>query len=105
MSANPKNLTAWAAGDKWKIANWNSIPDWHLHHLLNLPAFAGQPGLGHDQFFTPAASSTSSRGASGPTEPAEILGVTVSGTNLVVNGTNENGGQNFHYAPFFIRRT
>jgi fibronectin-binding autotransporter adhesin len=33
-----------------------------------------------------------------PTAPANILGVTFSGTNLVINGTNLNGGSSFHYA-------
>lgn len=32
-----------------------------------------------------------------PTQPAQILGVTVSGGNLVINGTNLNGGSSFHY--------
>lgn len=33
-----------------------------------------------------------------PTEPAKILGATLSGANLVINGTNLNGGSSFHYA-------
>jgi hypothetical protein len=35
---------------------------------------------------------------SGPLANANILGVTLSGTNIVILGTNNNGGQNFHYA-------
>jgi hypothetical protein len=36
--------------------------------------------------------------SSGPFTNATILGVTLAGTNLVIHGTNNNGGQNFHYA-------
>ena len=35
---------------------------------------------------------------SAPFTNANILGVTLSGTNIVIHGTNNNGGQNFHYA-------
>ena len=35
---------------------------------------------------------------SAPFTNASILGVTLSGTNIVIHGTNNNGGQNFHYA-------
>src|SRR5262249_40315525 len=39
------------------------------------------------------------QGASGPSKSASILSARlVNGTNVVVHGTNNNGGQNFHYA-------
>jgi fibronectin-binding autotransporter adhesin len=37
-------------------------------------------------------------GAAGPTTNANILSVKLSGNNLLIHGTNNNGGQNFHYA-------
>lgn len=37
-------------------------------------------------------------GGSTPTTNANILSVKLSGTNLLIHGTNNNGGQNFHYA-------
>jgi hypothetical protein len=36
--------------------------------------------------------------AGAPFTNANILGATLSGTNLVIHGTNNNGGQNFQYA-------
>jgi hypothetical protein len=36
--------------------------------------------------------------SAGPTTNANITKTFLSGTNLVIHGTNNNGGQNFHYA-------
>jgi hypothetical protein len=36
--------------------------------------------------------------SAGPSTNANILSVTLFGTNLVLHGTNNNGGTNFHYA-------
>jgi len=93
--ANPNNLTAWAVGDKWKIASWSSIPA-GTFTTLNLPALPGT--LAWDTTSLYSAGVIGIVANSAPTRPANILGVTVSGNNLVINGTNLNGGQSFHYA-------
>lgn len=36
---NPEDLTGFAAGDKWKIANWSSVPSGTFENM-NLPALA-----------------------------------------------------------------
>ncbi len=93
--SNPDNLTAWAVGDKWKIANWSANPV-GTFTVLNLPALPA--GLAWDTTSLYTAGVIGIITSTGPTQPANILGVTLSGTSLVINGTNLNGGQNFHYA-------
>jgi len=39
-----------------------------------------------------------SSAVTGPTTNASILSVKLSGTNMILHGTNNNGGTNFHYA-------
>ena len=91
---NPNDLSGWAVGDKWKIANWNSTPT-NTFTTLNLPALPG--GLAWDTSSLYSSGVIGIVSNSGPGVPANITGVTVSGGNLVISGINLNGGQNFHY--------
>jgi autotransporter-associated beta strand protein len=92
---NPAGMTAWAAGDQWTIANWSSTPT-NTFTTLNLPALPGNLAWTVSNLYNAGVIGIVSNTA-GPTEPAEILSVSVSGDNLVVTGTNENGGASFHY--------
>ena len=93
--ANPKGLTAWAGGDKWKIVNWLSSPT-GTFTTLNLPALGGSLVWDTSQLYTSGVIAVV---ATAPTRSAQILGVTGSGTNLVINGTNNNiPNTSFHYA-------
>ena len=89
---NPNGMTAWAAGDKWKIANWSSVTG--TFTSTNLPVLP--TSLIWD------LSALYSSGVIGialvsPTKPAQILKASLIGTNLVFTGTNMNGGTNFHF--------
>jgi fibronectin-binding autotransporter adhesin len=91
---NPNAMSSWAIGDQWKIVNWGATVS-GVFTNLNLPALPS--GLAWD---TSALYSTGVIGVVAPvlpTAPASITGITVSGTNLVLTGTNLNGGAGFHY--------
>lgn len=91
---NPENLTAWAAGDKWKIASWSSAPS-GTFTVTNLPALP--TGLAWDTSTLYTSGVIDIISSAGPTAPADITGITVSGGNLIITGTNLNGGASFHY--------
>jgi hypothetical protein len=92
---NPNNLTGWAIGDKWKIANWSSTVSGTIT-TVNGPTMPA--GLAWD---TSALYSSGIIGITtvpvNPTAPATITGVSLSGSNLVLTGTNLNGSSSFHY--------
>jgi autotransporter-associated beta strand protein len=92
---NPNAMTDWAAGDQWTIANWSSPPT-NTFTVLNLPVLPATLAWTLTNFYTNGIIAIVSS-ASGPTEPADILGFSLSGSNLVINGTNLNGGSSFHY--------
>lgn len=96
--ANPNSMSAWAAGDKWRIANWNSTPT-GTFTTLNLPALPGNLAWDTSSLYTNGTIDIVA--GTGPTQPAEILSVNLAGTNIVVNGTNDNGGAAFHYAVLY----
>jgi autotransporter-associated beta strand protein len=94
---NPNGMTAWAVGDEWKIANWNSQPA-GIFTVLNLPTLPGTMMWSTNALYTSGVLSIVTNTPSLPTQPATITGVTLSGGNLIIIGTNLNGGQSFHYA-------
>jgi fibronectin-binding autotransporter adhesin len=63
--------------------------------VANLPALTS--GLGWNINNLPL-NGTIKVVAAGPTTNANILSVSLVGTTLLIHGTNNNGGQNFHYA-------
>jgi hypothetical protein len=87
-------MTRWAVGDQWTIANWSSTPT-NTFTTLNLPSLPANLAWSASYLYTAGVIGIVSNAV--PTEPANILTVSLSGTNLVVTGTNENGGQSFHY--------
>ena len=89
---NPKGMTAWAAGDQWKIANWSSVTGTFTN--TNLPALPAGLGWNLSALYNAGVISIA---LVSPTRPAQILKAGLSGTNLVFNGTNLNGGTNFHF--------
>jgi autotransporter-associated beta strand protein len=94
--ANPNNLSAWAVGDKWKIVNWSSTPT-GTFTVTNLPALPSALAWDTSALYTNGVIGIVAN-TSSPTLRAQILGISLSDANLVINGTNLNGGQNFHYA-------
>ena len=95
--ANPNNLTAWQMGDAWKIVSWNTAPTNGFANL-NLPALPASLAWSVTNLYTTGVISVVANVPSAPTQPASILGVTVTSDGLVFNGTNQNGGSTFHYA-------
>jgi len=92
---NPLGMTAWKVGDQWTIANWSSTPT-NSFTTLNLPTLRGGLAWTTTNLYSSGVIGIITNTA--PTEPANILSVSVLGTNIVVTGTNENGGAIFHYA-------
>jgi hypothetical protein len=91
---NPNNMTNWLVGDKWRIVNWNSTPT-NTFTTLNLPALPGNLAWDTSTLYTTGVIGIIANTA--PTKPAEITGIFMSGGNIIITGTNLNGGQNFHY--------
>jgi fibronectin-binding autotransporter adhesin len=91
---NPNGLTAWAIGDQWKIANWNSTP-MNTFAMLNLPTLPTTMLWDVTNLYTAGVIAIVTNSL--PSQPASITGVTLSDGNIIVTGTNLNGGQNFHY--------
>jgi autotransporter-associated beta strand protein len=95
---NPNGLTGWKIGDKWKIANWQSTPT-NMFTTLNLPALPGTLAWDTNSLYSAGVIDIVSNNiVSVPTAPATITGVTSSGGNIIISGTNMNGGSSFHYA-------
>ena len=91
---NPKNLTAWAVGDKWKIASWNSTPT-NGFSTFNLPTLPSNLAWDTSSLYSAGVIGIV---AGGPTKAASILGSSIIGTDFIISGTNLNGGASFHYA-------
>jgi hypothetical protein len=93
--SNLNGMTAWAAGDKWKIANWQTVPT-GTFTVLNLPTLPSGLSWDTSALYTTGVIAVTAGGGN-PAAPANITGVILSGGNLIVTGTNLNGGSNFHY--------
>ena len=92
---NPNNMTAWAVGDKWKIINWDVAPT-GTFTTLNLPVLSSGLTWDTSQLYT---SGTLAVIVGAPTQSAQILGVTLSNGNIIINGTNNNvPNTSFHFA-------
>jgi autotransporter-associated beta strand protein len=99
--SNVNHLTAWAIGDKWKIANWNSTPA-NTFGVLNLPALPPSMLWDTTNLYTSGVLGITANVPASPTQPATITGVTVSGSDLIFSGTNNNvPSTSFHYAVLF----
>ena len=92
---NPKGLTGWKSGYKWKFASWSFAPT-NAFVTLNLPALSGGVTWDTSQIYT---SGTLAIVLGAPTRTARILGVKVMGGHLVLTGTNNNvPNTSFQYA-------
>ncbi len=92
--SNLNNLTAWTIGDRWKIANWSSTVT-GVFTNYNLPALPSTLAWDTSALYTSGVIGIMA--SSNPTAPANITSVTISGGNVILTGTNLNGGTSFHY--------
>jgi len=92
--SNPNTMSAWSVGDKWKIINWGSTVT-GVFTNLNLPALPSNLAWDTSALYTTGVIGIIAPVL--PTAPASITGITLVGSNLVLIGTNMNGGAGFHY--------
>ncbi|HEY4414558.1 MAG TPA: autotransporter-associated beta strand repeat-containing protein [Verrucomicrobiae bacterium] len=92
--SNASSMTAWAIGDKWKIASWGSTVT-GVFTNLSLPTLPSTLAWDTSALYTAGVIGIV---ANVPTAPAKILGISLSGGTFVITGTNLNGGASLHYA-------
>jgi autotransporter-associated beta strand protein len=93
---NPNGMTTWAAGDQWRIANWVSTVT-GTFTATNLPTLPSSLAWNLTNLYSTGVISIVSAAPVLPTHPANITGICISSGNLIITGTNMNGGANFHY--------
>ncbi len=92
-------------GGTLSLTNLSSLASGNSFKLFKASTYSGSfssiipatPGPGLTWNTTALSSGILSVSGGGPTTNASITSVKLSGTNIIIHGTNNNGGQNFRY--------